>query len=478
MLGKYKCSSLKTPPSELLSINSRLMDHIALPKDRDPFDLKVPFIACHYTGHDGLDFQTVTDPSKCTFADLQQKPPAEAAAFVQAWLYFGLLQEVFGPLYRQGDFVRYDGEEAFVTTKMLLSLINTKVATSLEYLWWLRFLLKVPRMRKWVEQYFHHVRDVKKERARISRILKRAAQQCDNFDFYLETPEWPVILLTIRILIQSLHILCRQKPADLIHRYHFDHWYSAQFRFPPDAESSQPVRSHMLRNGSGWCKHQYVGLMRKVSVVTMVYLANLKRHEPPWTNHANCQSEGRCIAYNSDDSSEPVHVRDDCKCSHVHAPLSKMHEILGDGGVPVVKCSRDRYGKFILTYLRASPGASYAAVSHLWSGGLGSRRGNSIPLCQLEKLFNAIARSDCAVARYSQPPGSNGLSYRLAKYGMDRKNLIAKLSYRPQREPRSVFFWLDIYCVPVVDRTVQSYTTIGENSEVGTLAHTCTGQHG
>lgn len=59
---------------------------------------------------------------------LAAMPPAELQSFLQNWLFFGLLSEVLGDLYRHEDFVTIllDGgiEKAVITTVDLLSRLT------------------------------------------------------------------------------------------------------------------------------------------------------------------------------------------------------------------------------------------------------------------------------------------------------------------------------------------------------------------
>lgn len=93
------------------------MDHLERPKACVPFDPRIPFLASGLNHYDGLGFETfperrgyVLDENKLLrLSQVKQNPDTDHAAFIQGWLYFGLLQEVFDKqntgLYQSRDFI-------------------------------------------------------------------------------------------------------------------------------------------------------------------------------------------------------------------------------------------------------------------------------------------------------------------------------------------------------------------------------------
>lgn len=64
---------------------------------------------------------------------LHPTPPSELEPFLQTWLFFGLLHEILGDRYSQGDFVRLDESNSssttVVSTSKLLALIDTWICS-------------------------------------------------------------------------------------------------------------------------------------------------------------------------------------------------------------------------------------------------------------------------------------------------------------------------------------------------------------
>src|SRR5271156_4282087 len=98
------------------------MEH--LPPVASPHQpILVPYIGdCEY---DGLDFAGYPsrkgyDVDRLLKSDFQGSSPRSVAAFLQTWLFFGLMHEILNVEIRTADFVRIDGSgERWLTTKKL-----------------------------------------------------------------------------------------------------------------------------------------------------------------------------------------------------------------------------------------------------------------------------------------------------------------------------------------------------------------------
>ena len=440
------------------------MDHLQLPQDVDPLSIQVPFLAQQCDQYDGFGFddfplrRTYTSDKKgtLTFRDLRQRPTTEVLSFVQAWLYFGLLYEVLGSLFCQDDYISRDGGGLALSTTKLPSVLRLKRAQRFEYPQWLKIVFWFRLLGTTIlfnSSIAHHRQRVESEENRIGSLLKAAALQCDRIDLELDHADWPTILLSIRILIHTVHLALLGQDTKH-HDAHNDQYHSLDFKFPHhDAPSLRSIRNHMLRKGSAWCPLQFRVLLQKLSCTSLFYVANLKRQTNAWVDHSNCEPYGSCIGYNIDNESfQHTHVEAACNCADVEAPLRTMYDILRGGQIPVVKCRQNDDGEFSLSYVRAAPGASYTAISHLWSDGLGNPNANSIPWCQLQRLFTAVTQSDHAIARHGPRLGrSHGRKQGWQEYaGMLVRSLYRMLLGKFRfRQPKYVYFWLDVYCVPV-----------------------------
>ncbi|KAK0511608.1 hypothetical protein JMJ35_006181 [Cladonia borealis] len=71
-------------------------------------------------------------------------------------------------------------------------------------------------------------------------------------------------------------------------------------------------------------------------------------------------------------------------------PMEKVKSFLNEGGIPLITCSRVSPGNLALDVVKATQGVKYTAISHVWADGLGNTLDNSIPDCQLRRLFKSL----------------------------------------------------------------------------------------
>jgi hypothetical protein len=84
-----------------------------------------------------------------------------------------------------------------------------------------------------------------------------------------------------------------------------------------------------------------------------------------------------------------------CNCNKIDdseflgPKVEKLTSIIEAGGVPLVKLTRNRRGIFTVDVVEYKFGRTFTAISHVWSGGLGNPRHNTLPPCQLEFIYNS-----------------------------------------------------------------------------------------
>ena len=404
------------------------MDHIQLPVDCDPLDITVPYLVTPGLEYDGEGFDTfpirkgfnTSTSGSLTLALLQQKPAWYGVAFVQAWLYFGLLREVLGPNYREREWIK----DNKLCTRKCLALIRAKqemINQLSDQIIVTHANFANPRENglssAW--EYGYHGSERSQETSRIRRLILYTLQICDELDEPWEMAGWRETHLAVRVLaarLGTIVLLPPQKPRGE----------------PKTTPSIALIWEHMVEQGA-WCIHQVRYLLTEVSYETLYYLANLRRSGRSRSRHRACRLSARCVASNIDDANyKTAHTQTHCDCDQVQAPLGRMHGILRRGGIPVLKCQLRSTGQLVLDYVPAAPGAKYAAISHVWADGLGNPWGQSIPRCQLEKLLFQVIQANRLLGegRYRSNPTS-----------LDRP-------YFP------VYLWFDVYCVPAPRKDV------------------------
>lgn len=382
------------------------MDHLELPKDRNPLAVVVP-----YSMTLAIQYETLKIPrGKLVMSALEDRSAEDRVGLLQALFYFRLLRDVLGC--PPSELI--SGQR--ISTRKLPEMIAAKERD-------IQAMVIVtvevtgggPTMSTETKIDDSNVRI---ERARIAGVIEEIMEACDRLDVLWDIPGWSETHLAIKLLAERLSSLA-----------------GIEFRRTeksPDQASIRLIWQHMVIKGK-WCTHQARYLLSENSYETLFYLANLQRRERPSTDHSACLHHERCIANNVDnDHYVSSHVEPGCRCEHVAAPTHQMHEILQSGRVPVVKCEQKKNSDPILSYVEAVPGAKYAAISHLWADGLGNPGGQSMPRCQLMRLACRVKECDNRVNRGTTNPSA----------GPDDDQRLL------------VYFWLDVYCVPVTRDTI------------------------
>lgn len=141
----------------------------------------------------------------------------------------------------------------------------------------------------------------------------------------------------------------------------------------------------------GWCP--YIQLMLSpFNILVSEYAAIVG---PPSTRFAhNSCSTHRCVRHNIDDRTyKPIHIREGCQCTSVRPNLASIAKILENGQIPLVdfnRVSQSGQGKTVQVVAFEEGKVSFTAVSHVWSGGLGSTSEEGLPECAVDFLASKI----------------------------------------------------------------------------------------
>ncbi|KAF1812261.1 hypothetical protein P152DRAFT_514419 [Eremomyces bilateralis CBS 781.70] len=133
----------------------------------------------------------------------------------------------------------------------------------------------------------------------------------------------------------------------------------------------------------------------------------------PDCNASDACTGHECVAAKAGDDFEPYHLLRNCVCQHEGPPMSEIIKLLEDGHIPVIEAHlpKNSSSPFSFTVRKAVLG-EYVALSHVWGDGLGNQKNNSIPRCQLIFLLQAL---------HDPVVGDNGCTA----------------------------FWIDAFCIPV-----------------------------
>jgi hypothetical protein len=160
--------------------------------------------------------------------------------------------------------------------------------------------------------------------ARSVRIIRRV---CEHLQIYNRSIR-AEMCFAIQLVCQALWNVAEKRDGPQIDPGTVKLWL-----FPGDREAEQMVRG-------GWCpldaeKSRKIG----VELDTPAYLLQLLRTKPAWNKrtHERCKRT-ECVADNVDESLYVTrHLQEDCRCEHLRADVQKLHEVLLDGGIPLVQ---------------------------------------------------------------------------------------------------------------------------------------------
>ncbi|RAK96211.1 uncharacterized protein BO80DRAFT_438823 [Aspergillus ibericus CBS 121593] len=322
------------------------MDHILLPRGPVGFRFEVPVLSTQ--NYDGGDFFTYPNrqgwgPRRvCEWQAIFEAPSIEFKAFLQRWLYFGLIHVRLGPFDIKTTFVSKKRDRhgcLILKTESLPTIALHSVKTPISPKHELRGVLAVQMVdmiqlrlsKKWLSR---------RKRANFSRpgmwmILRRRG--CCPFDILPMTKQFNVSALMFMVNItrpnpeqehRMIHITSRKKVA------------------PSGEKLCNPMS----------CHHRQL----------------------------------------SDNTYQTRHVDGCLGCEDIVADPTT---ILRRGTFPLIVAidtdSNDTEAKFVA----AEQNMPYIAISHVWSDGLGNLLRNALPRCQLLRLSDMIRNLPGRVVR-------------------------------------------------------------------------------
>lgn len=389
------------------------MDH--LPElSGDPSSLPdIPFL-CEQQ-YDGLGFTSYPhrrgwDKNKLKSGDFIEQPVEQTRAFLQEWLFFGLLAEFFGEGFKSDDFVVQKGDgQSFITTRKLPEYSNA--------------LYEKIRSFSYEERIQHDTF--------IRPILLEANGMCFNRITEAE-PNCPLsdevrmsIILVGETLDYILHHIWSSKATNL----DVSRWFGTARTSALDWGDCRLPKTRML--DAGWCPNEVKRLSGSRCNNAMFYASCLRRSIPNGF-HRECSAD-RCVANQVKRGSYRTrHTEDACDCAFVHVQVDKVKDILGRGNIALIRHSGQagKLGSGDIDVVEYQPGLHYVAISHVWSDGLGNEAANALPTCRILDVARAgreAFRGAASDGKQANSLGPNGESHA------------------------PILFWIDTLCIPCAE---------------------------
>lgn len=394
-LSTHRTFPNQSPRSSALSTTALFkMDHLPTPKDASLDGLgKVPYV-CEkpYDGGPFITFpQRLGKPqamltalassdytSYWQYERVHPTPVDELEDFLQTWLFFGLGHEILGTCFNPKLFITTGGTRDRI--KRRISRLSPFILTSSRESPSKKTISTVA-LPKLVDSW---ILDSKQS---FTPVKYEHIAQCLHLAFKVlfgtrqaDTRVNPLILLSIASVAELLSIASNAAFQPV--KVQTPHAWAS-------AIDKSFWREAMLH--SGYCPSQTKSLLTASSSIQTLNFMSLLSQKGAREQHEECRNN-QCLANQVDlQSYETKHVEDSCSCDEILVDGMTIHRILLDGHIPVVSIKGDKLSDIYLDLETNINGREYVALSHVWADGLGNKRANGLPRCQLLRLGKVIS---------------------------------------------------------------------------------------
>lgn len=292
---------------------------------------------------------------------------------LQSWLFFGLLTEIFGgpaTQYKHEDFIRTDASgRRMACTEML-----DKYA-----LYWTAMRCHEDR-----EVVVRHARDVDSCLRLTNTVLNVVATSLKV------TPGEDVWAAAMNALVLSLmtlgEYLCSVREG--IIRYK-----EAGTLELTTLKWHLPLIEKTLEKD--WCVGEISMLKKWNGLTCLFYLTTIGR-KLLGKGHSTCTEQGGCQALQIDFTTYKTAHLGDCACNRRVGPSpNEIATIISSGQVPLVASVSSDLNqatglRVFASGLNGPSRATYVAISHVWSDGLGNNEGNWLNECMFTHIQNLV----------------------------------------------------------------------------------------
>ncbi|KAF4616230.1 hypothetical protein G7Y89_g15176 [Cudoniella acicularis] len=290
-------------------------------------------------------------------------------AFLQNWLYFGLLGAVLDEL--EGDVAdgikgfieRNEEEEDVVRTVELEAVLS-----------------------RWKEKMKADIEKVEKGKKydgwkRVHTVIRHVWQVALDTHLNHSGAVDPRILLSIAVLGETIQGVLAEFGED------------KELDIPiPEGWRNGQVRGHIgdfllpMMREKGWCEFDVKRLpLPTGSVGLLWYYAHL---QPPrsWMDHSFCGGD-ECKGMAIGERYRTRHATPDCTCTEEFSDVEAVVAAVEDGKIPLVQF---KDGEFHIVRFPGDVNTDFVAISHVWAEGLGNPHANSLPTCTLKWVSSLI----------------------------------------------------------------------------------------
>ncbi|KAM0794226.1 hypothetical protein BDR22DRAFT_895340 [Usnea florida] len=289
--------------------------------------------------------------------------------FLQNWLFFGLLKEVLGDLYRHEDFITtcLDGEneKAIVTTAILLS-----------------------RLKEWEAS-------ITQDTVALRTVYEHIAK-CLNLTYACLIIKHPTFDNDLKFQLASVAELLGYAVSKACNVAWTDDPHLTRLPITWGGTINENFRRSVLLKRSNCCPSQMQMLTEHFrEPQALAFVANCFHDDGFQSHHAACD-ENNCHAGDVVASGQVTrHVSDSCACKFLHVDENLLADCLKKGTLPLIRLKEDANSDQIsIDIVASTDSTSYVALSHVWADGLGNPTATALPRCQLSRLKTLIDSMD------------------------------------------------------------------------------------
>ncbi|KAI4196654.1 MAG: hypothetical protein LQ350_006407 [Teloschistes chrysophthalmus] len=288
-------------------------------------------------------------------------------ALIQTWLFFGLLNEILGTLFKPSQYVRtltsLDKPTQIVDTSELVPVLHA----------WVKTVQQSEHTEIQKQTHFEHIAACRQLTRDVLDDLRV------NSKFISQLTSNRLLRLSIASVAEVL-VYAVKKAYGNQRSSKLPYGWS---RFYRDTETSLQLKR------LGLCPSEIQRIGNNFWSIQAYHCLRWMRKAKPTTCHDHCTKYECRPPKNNTTQYVTKHVDDICRCSDYPVKVSEVVDILSNGSLPLLKITPGTsLNEMKIVVIQASPGSDYVAYSHVWSDDLGNPYANSLPRCQLKRLHN------------------------------------------------------------------------------------------
>ncbi|KAL8832286.1 MAG: hypothetical protein Q9170_004943 [Blastenia crenularia] len=356
------------------------MEHLHLPKNTaTPGPEEVPYVGTEdYDGGPFLTYPTRQGKSHMLKAASESRwgpnvfvvmPVAELEAFIQTWLFFGLLKELLGEMCNASQFISTADSPATFERRLNTSPLIPMAKN------WVNLVLSSDDTRENKQAQYDRIADC----LQLTRSMLHAIQYSSRPDFNRQ------IILSIASVAELFMAAANQ--AYQIRDLGLQNKCPATWAFllHSDPESAELMKRH------GYCPSEIHRIRNTFMMLSTIHFLTWMDRIDSTASHDHCNDRECLSRLNNIRPNLVKHWLSNCHCHTLTVDMPKVIAILSRGGLPLLSFIRTPLDDGIsLEIIEASPSTNFVAISHVWSDGLGNPVSNSLPECQLQHLIDLV----------------------------------------------------------------------------------------